>query len=969
MRITFLPSRPILLRVVALTHLLLIWFGPGRAQTARWTSHDFPDPYHRVEARRIIQSQNGLIWLGTTDGLFAYDGKVFQEWPRPDSLGAGIAVTALFEDPEGTIWVGYADGRIASWLDHWSGLTLWEPEEGTPKERITDFAYALGNLWIATYGEGVYVWSDNRLYNFGTDDGLPGSEIYCLVTDALQRTWIGTDAGLCELRFTPDRKKIIRPVDASILPDQILLSMLPDPGGGLWLGFFEGQVAHFQPGTEQVVTGPSLPVKAPITRILSLPGQELWAGTQSAGLWRFDQNRKRWSYGRPDMGEPTGQIYDLLCDRENNLWVLGQATGLVSAFRPIEFVEDGRHSVQSVHEDSRGNLWAGTPNGLFRIRFHPLRGYEWPDRPDLLPGENILSLNESSDGSLLIGTFGHGLFTYDVEKRRLTHIEESSGLTNGNILSISVDPDAIWLTTLGGIFRLSWPIVNRKSIECRYYGKEEGLASQIVYCSYVDRKGNRWFGTDGEGLSCLRPDGELVNYHKVGDLHLRSIYAIAEDRRGHLWLGTPDQGIIEYDGYSFVPLAIKEGLKDLAITGMFPDRNGRIIILHQKGMDILDPERRHLIYYNEESGLDEFDPNLNAVGQAANGVCWVGTSRGLIRYTALQKPGVIHPTTILKSASLLNGRQLLPDEVLDASENYLRFQYAGLWYTSPEKVLYRYRLEGFDLDWKETKDREVTFSALPPGRYTWRVQATENGEWLDEPELQVSFTIRPPWWRQWWFILLMLVVTIFSVRGILRFRDRRLQREAQLQRERVELQLETLKSQINPHFLFNSFNTLLGVIESDPASAARYVEELSDFFRQILMYREQEFIPLEEELAIITNYKHLLERRFGDHVRLDIDLQDRSGYVVPLTLQLLVENAVKHNVISRSSPLTIRVYHGKPGFLTVENNLQKKSVTPDHSTGFGLHILKSHYQILAHQELTIVEQEGKFTVHVPIISS
>lgn len=215
----------------------------------------------------------------------------------------------------------------------------------------------------------------------------------------------------------------------------------------------------------------------------------------------------------------------------------------------------------------------------------------------------------------------------------------------------------------------------------------------------------------------------------------------------------------------------------------------------------------------------------------------------------------------------------------------------------------------------------------------------------------------------------MVVLTIISVRSILRFRDRRLQREAQLQRERVELQLETLKSQINPHFLFNSFNTLLGVIESDPTSAARYVEELSDFFRQILMYREQHIIPLEEELAIITNYKHLLERRFGDHVRLDIDLEDRSGYVVPLTLQLLVENAVKHNVISRSSPLTIRVFRGKPGFLTVENNLQKKTVTPDHSTGFGLHILKSHYQILAHEELTVVEENGRFSVHVPIIPS
>lgn len=955
------------MKALAIALLFLIRIGTGHAQTSKWTSHPFPDPYQRIVAQRIIQAQNGLIWLGTSEGLFAYDGRVFQAWPRLDSLAEGVAVTALFEDPDGTLWVGYADGRIARWRDRMTGLTLWEPEEGTPKVRITDFSYALGNLWIATYGEGVYVWSNNRMYNFGPDDGLPGAEVYCLATDALHRTWIGTDAGLCELRFTPDLKKMIQPIDASILPDQILLSLLPDQDGGLWMGFFEGQVAHFQPGTKQVTTGPGLPVRAPVTRMLSLPGQELWVGTQSSGLWRFDQQKSVWSYGRTDAGEPTGQINDLLCDRENNLWVLGQTDGLVSAFRPVEFVEDGRHSVQSVHVDSKGRIWTGTPNGLYRLRFHPIYGYEWPGQPELLPGENILSINESVDGVLLIGTFGHGLYTYDIQHQRLAHFDESRGLMNGNILSISVEPHAIWLTTLGGIFRVGWPIVPGRPLEYKHFGKEEGLASQIVYCSYADQKGNRWFGTDGEGLSCLRPDGRLVNYHHVGDLHLRSVYAITEDRRGHLWLGTPDQGIIEYDGHSFIPLAIKQGLKDLAITGMFTDQNGRIVILHQKGMDILDPEKRHLIYYNEEAGLDVFDPNLNAIGKAGNGVFWIGTSRGLIRYTALHTPGVIHPTTVLKAANLLNGRELLPGEILNAAENYLRFQYAGLWYTSPGKVLYRYRLDGFDLDWKETNDREVTFSALPPGKYTLRVQATENGVWLDEPELTFSFFIRPPWWQQWWFILLVLATTTITVRSILRFRDRRLQRDVQLQRERVELQLEILKSQINPHFLFNSFNTLLGVIESDPKSAARYVEELSDFFRQILMYREQHIIPLEEELSIIANYKHLLERRFGDHVRLDIGLEDKSGFVVPLTLQLLVENAVKHNIISKSRPLTIRVYRSEPWVLTVENNLQKKVVTPDHSTGFGLHILKSHYQILVEREIRIVEQHGIFAVHVPII--
>ncbi|MCF8239060.1 MAG: histidine kinase [Saprospiraceae bacterium] len=872
--------------LVSLAILTLSWPGAIHAQFALSRQYVLPDPHQRTQVECMLQSHSGLMWLGTPAGLFSFDGQEYVQWARPDSLAKEVAVSALFEDQDEMLWVGYSDGGIARWKSPHEGLSLWSPEEGTPKSRISGFAYSSGNFWIATYGEGVYIYRGHRLYNFGLEDGLPDLEVYCITADSHHRIWIGTDAGLAELRFLGDFNKFVRAVDTDLFPDQIVQTIHPDAKGNLWLGFFEGQVGLFSPDSGHFDLLPPSPVPSPVTCLLELEDIELWIGTENQDLWRFDLHDHCWRKGTSSPALPGAIIHDILLDRENNIWVASQPHGMFSFYRPIEFIQTNGISAQALVEDHIGQLWVGTPEGLYRLSAAVNNGLTWPKNPQSLKGQHILSLARTTDGHIWAGTFGNGLFHLDGSGNTLQHLTEKDGLSNGNILSITSDASNIWLTTLGGVSRLTWPDPEGDTPKINHYGKQEGLTSQFIYCSHLDQKGNLWFGSDGEGLSCLLANGQTVHYRTINDQELQSVYSITSDNKGHIWFSTANKGIYEYDGHQFYSLAIKEGLRDLLITGLFTDQNGRVIILHQSGIDVLDPESRHLIYYDETVGLENIDPNLNAVGIGHSGVYWIGATDRIIRYTALQNPGVIHPNTILNMAQLLNGRRIHGGESLASNENYLHFAYTGLWYTDPKKVLYRYRLDGEDLDWKQTRDHELTFSGLAPGEYTLRVQATENGDWLDEPELNFSFTIRSPWWQQIWFILLALLGALLLARSILRYRDKRIQRDALIQREKIELQLETLKSQINPHFLFNSFNTLLAVIESDPGSAARYVEELSDFYRQILAYREKDVIPLQEELQLIGNYKHLLERRFGTHVHLEIDMPDTSGYIVPLTLQL-----------------------------------------------------------------------------------
>ena len=306
-----------------------------------------------------------------------------------------------------------------------------------------------------------------------------------------------------------------------------------------------------------------------------------------------------------------------------------------------------------------------------------------------------------------------------------------------------------------------------------------------------------------------------------------------------------------------------------------------------------------------------------------------------------------------------------PQDIFPHDQNYFIFNFTGLWYTDPESVRYRYRLDGFDPDWKVSKDHIASYPNLLPGNYVFRVQTSEHGNFVNVPEASWAFAIRQPFWTQWWFIVLSLVAIGALIYAFIRMREGRLQRVAQLKREKLESQFAALKSQINPHFLFNSFNTLITIIEENPGVAVEYVEHLSDFYRSIIAYREHDFISLQEEMTLVHNFDFLLKKRYENGFVLVDRLNGQTGLIMPLTLQLLVENAVKHNVISASRPLTIEIFSDNDGYIVVRNNIQPK-IKPEPSTHFGLQSLIYRYRLLGDRPVLVEDNVAFFTVKVPI---
>ena len=219
------------------------------------------------------------------------------------------------------------------------------------------------------------------------------------------------------------------------------------------------------------------------------------------------------------------------------------------------------------------------------------------------------------------------------------------------------------------------------------------------------------------------------------------------------------------------------------------------------------------------------------------------------------------------------------------------------------------------------------------------------------------------------FIFLILVMSIYEGTYLFaELKKSKLEQEV-LVKENISSQLEGLKNQVNPHFLFNSLNTLASIIPEDQERGVRFVTKLSKVYRYILDIKDQKLISVREELDYLHSYTYLLKERFGKNILIDIDVDpsDFEKLIMPLSLQITFENAIKHNVITSSRPLHIQVYMENEN-LVVKNNLQKKS-TVGSSTKMGLQNIKNRYSFFTDKEVGVISTMKHFIVTLPLLTT
>ncbi len=919
----------------------------------------------------LYQDKEGYIWVGADDGLYKYDGYVFDR-----ILLAGQAasenVTAIAEDAGGRLLIGMNNGRLLRYREN--KLERLQSPAKSPIRTILD--YKGKSIWLATYGDGIYYWKPGGWHHMA---GIPDPFVYGITQHPDGDLLAGTDLGLVVIKPN-DRQLHYRVYDASHgLPDNMVRTIHCSMNGEVWLGLEEKGFCKFdkRTGTFEIPSSISDWQSGAVTNAIRLDN-EFWIGTEHNGIIDFEfAGDRRLRQFDPAHGFAYTKISTMLRDRQGNVWVATDDKLLVSPGEKVELTEgDGSlqfDSINAITFDHERNLWFSNHHGLIRYNYRvPGSTKTFMNQPEYR-NLHIVSLYEDETGYIWVGTFDNGLYRLDPITGSVKRYAESEGLQNANVISIGGKGNEIWLATLGGVTRCttsSDPMDDLKgNVTFTYFPDSQGPSNTFVYSVYIDSRGTVWFGTDGKGLIQFSNGRFHPVTTSLGDKG-KVVYSITEDLGGNIWFTTLNHGVYRYDGSSFRNFTLTDGLRELNLAGIARDNDGNIVVVHQKGMDLINPVTYDFDYIGREAGIEELDCDLNAVARDERGNIWAGSQKGLIRFFNYSKAVARRPQThIRRIYAFMKPGANLRDTVYEYNQNQLSIEYIGLWYSDPEAVSYRYRLLGYSNKWIDTRDRIVTYPNLPPGLYTFEVVSSNNNRFYHPVITRFSFRIKKPLWRESWFILTMIVLGGGALLGFLRDREMRYRRMESLKKEKIEYQFETLKSQVNPHFLFNSFNTLISIIDDDRDKAVHYVEMLSDYFRSMVQHRDRDTILLGEELEMVNTYFYLQQQRFGAVLSLEIRLPDdwKTRYrLPPLSLQLLIENAVKHNAVSYETPLHIVVEPHDYATLVVRNNLNPK-LNADRSTGIGLENIINRFRILTTREVVVHKTEKEFIIEVPLI--
>lgn len=926
---------------------------------------NLPSSLRSGSVQTIFTSEDGFLWLGTSMGLLKYTGQQFRRY-MAEWIDDNVDITSISQDNSGRIWAGFANGDIA-YLEGGS-LVRFLPEEGTSSGKINSLLFdSKGYMWWGTYGEGVYYYTGNRVYNINADDGLVDEYCYDLEEDSLGVVWVATDAGVSACKVDNERKEVQNYSVKDGLPDFIATSFYKDDDGGIWIGFDANGFAYLDPLNRTfTIPGPATKWKYGSIRDLLQHKGTLWVSTKDFGLVEVQP----WESAPPKISHqelPSQQYIGRIAnDGMGNIWILADEGLFITTGIHFKLMTDaGAASLEQLHsflKDRKGDLWFSSDEGLF---YYSLSGnIENIITKEELKGAKITTIEEGPDGKILAASFGNGLYIIDPVTWRRERITARSGLDSDHILSLTKRGNDIWLATLGGISRCI--LAPDGSVAVTSLSREHNLGNNYIYTVYVDSRDRIWFGTDGRGIGMF--DGsKMTLYDEQFGLDDDAVYSITEDASGSIWCATSSGSIYRFDRGMFNEMGTISP-DEPSITYSLNSSGPYIVAVRQSGIELFDTRTNENLLLNSEIGISGIEADLNSTFRDEEGQIYITTQEGIILFNHEDADITMKPRTVIETLSVFSQPQGTQDElVLGYDKNNISIIYSGMWFLSPEKVRYRVMLEGYDQDWKNTFDDVASYSSLPPGDFTFHVNA-----FLGEPlgtssSSSVAFTIKSPFWVRGWFILLVVVLLTSGIFSIVKYRETQFKKAEQIKKEKLEFEFQTLKNQVNPHFLFNSFSTLMSLIEEAPGKAVSYTEKLSDFFRKVLQVKDTDLIPISEELEMIQDYLFILKERFGPNVKLDIDLDEQTSrsYILPMTLQMLIENVVKHNVISRDKPMSIS-FRRSGDQLIFENTLnQKKSTEP--STGLGLENIRKRYLLLSGKNVRFLKTESGFVVYIPII--
>lgn len=777
-------------------------------------------PQNTVQA--ITQTRDGYLWMGTEVGLARFDGVrfvVFNHQNTPEIKNDNI--TSLCETTDGTLWAGTRGGGLLAFKDN--RFTAYAVGQGLPNNSVRALATdARGRLWIGT-NDGLALKIDDGFKTYKRFDGLPSNVVRSLIVDSANRLWMGTGNGLAWLdahkinvnqistavNKHPNHNqnigelsdaKIIEQVVDTALPRRIVRAITVDASGTMWFCVDRKGVWRWRDGIARQIIAPESLKEKDVRALLSDADGNLWIGTFGGGLFRLNENGISDFTTRENLSSDI--VRALYEDRERSLWIGTEGGGLNRLTNGKVIVlgrKDGlaHDYIRAIKQDARGRVWIGTEGGGVTL---------WHDgkvRANLTTRENlssnfITSLFEDGRGAMWIGTLD-GLNKVETRDTSTDEINftvkrygEREGLPTSAVWAITADDNAnIFIGTGSGVSRL-----RDNRIEFYEVGGEQ--IRDYVRVLHRGRDGSLWIGLREGGVVRV-VDNRIINYQTARDLTDATVTAFYEDAAGTLWIAT-HSGLARFDNSEFRFITARDGL--------FSDNIYQIL---EDGDDVVNANQSRLwmsspsgIFAVRKNQLADFFNNRLArvesqVYTAADGMrssecsgdaqpagtrtddyrLWFPTVRGVVIINPRDMTRNTQPPPVTIEAISVGRESVTIKENLklapDAGE--VAFRFAALSFVAPEKVQFKYKLEGLDKDWVDAENRrEAFYTNLPPGTYNFKVIACNNDGVWNTQGASFGFQKLPRFYQTSWFALACLLMLIALAWSVYSFRVRQIKR-------------------------------------------------------------------------------------------------------------------------------------------------------------------------------------------------
>ncbi len=541
--------------------------------------------------------------------------------------------------------------------------------------------------------------------------------------------------------------------------------------------------------------------------------------------------------------------------------------------------------------------------------------------------------------------------------------------------------DDVWFSTKQGYIK--WNKRSNRAIKIKAPVDSVPDGQLVDYGRiFFQKSGAAWFVPAFGWLGIVDETNKITLRYYVKDKARELagyLTSMTEDKTGNLWMASLGVGLYKYDvAKSEMKLYGQESGISSFVQQSTIDKDGRIWVMAMNKFAIFNPDAKSISYYNLPIHENKMG-YANTLLVEQSGAMLATVYKDIVRFM----PDRLNLKPVLKAPiiSLLkvSGKEkVFVDSTalyLEPDENSLEFNFGSLLSNEVFPYSFEYMLDGFDEKWIiANSNAAALYSNLNPGKYVFKVRAIAKNLSWQTPERLVTFTIRTPFYKAVWFWLLLAGLIIGTIILFYRFRLNKQQqifsletRAQDLEREKTVVMYESLKQQLNPHFLFNSLTSLSGLIEMDQQMAGDFLEQMSGIYRYILKNGNSETVLLKDEIEFVQLYIHLQQTRFkkGLHVHIDVPEAYHHYKIAPVTLQNLIENAIKHNVIDAAAPLVVDIFIDGD-YIVVKNNLQRKNVV-ETSNKKGLAQFASLYHYLSELPVVIEETGTDFQIKIPLI--